>query len=57
MALLLALQLSLCAVCAAIAWWWRKNHGYARFHLALTDYNQARSALFVLNHTAAAFEC
>jgi hypothetical protein len=41
-AILLALQLTLCAVCAAIAWWWRKNHGYARFHLVLHDYNQVR---------------
>ena len=39
-AVLLALQLTLCAVCAAIAWWWRKHHGDHRFHLATTDYNQ-----------------
>jgi len=39
-AVLLALQLTLCAVCAAIAWWWRKHHGDERYHLALTTYNQ-----------------
>lgn len=42
--ILISLQLSLCAICAGVALWWRGNHGYARYFLALNVHDQVRAA-------------
>ena len=44
-AILITGQLILCAICAAIAYWWRKNHGFQRYFLGLNVYDQARDLL------------
>ena len=43
--ILISLQLSLCAICAGVALWWRQHHGYQRYFLALQIHDQAHAAV------------